>query len=283
MSDILVFNRQHLYQQRKRAKKNFHQHSFLFDWASAQIIDRLRDIKKDFPRAYGIGNRVAPGFWRDLAALKNIDELYTCGLTGGSVSADSEFLPFRENSADLVVSILDFHNVNDLPGTLHQIRKILRPDGLFIGCMFGGETLFELRETLMNAEINLANGASPRVAPFADKPQAGALLQRAGFALPVVDSEILRVSYQSLFNLMADLRGMGESNILHERRKNFTPSSLFLSAAEYYQSHFPDKEDAARITASFEVIFMIGWAPHDSQQKPLRRGSAEHSLAEFLK
>ena len=282
MSDILIFNRRHLQQQRERAAENFSKHSFLFDWAADQIIDRLRDIKKDFSTVYSIGNRVPEAFWHELTNLKKIDKLTICDLTNAPVIADSEFLPFAENSADLVLSILDFHSVNDLPGTLSQIKKILKPDGLFIGCILGGETLFELRESLMNAEINLSGGASPRVAPFADKLQAGALMQRAGFALPVIDSEILRVSYQNLFNLMGDLRGMGESNTLAARQKNFTSSRLFFTANQYYETNFPDKEDTARITASFEIIFMLGWSPHESQQKPLRRGSAEHSLAEFL-
>jgi len=152
---------------------------------------------------------------------------------------------------------------------------------LFIGCMLGGETLYELRETLMQTDIEMSSGASPRVAPFADTQTAGALLQRAGFSLPVVDSEIIRASYQTMFNLMADLRGMGESNILSSRKKTFTSSGFFARAAEYYQRNFAEPDN--RVTASFEIIFMIGWAPHESQQKPLRRGSAEHSLSEFLK
>lgn len=283
MSDIFIFNRQHLRQQRRRAAENFSRHSFLFDWAAEQILDRLRDIKKDFPVGYGIGNRAPATFWQQLKTLKQIDALYVSDLIDSPIIADSELIPFAENSADLVVSVLDLHSVNDLPGTLAQIKKTLKPDGLFIGCMLGGETLFELRESLMNAEINLTGGASPRVSPFADKPQAGALMQRAGFSLPVIDSEILRVSYQTLFNLMSDLRGMGESNTLHARRKNFTSSKIFMAAADYYKSHFSDREDPDRITASFEIIFMLGWSPHESQQKPLRRGSAEHSLADFLK
>ena len=282
MSDIFIFNRHHLRQQRKRAAKNFSKHSFLFDWAADQTLDRLRDIKKDFAVAYGIGNRVTETFWDKLKTLKNIDQLTVCDFNSGAVIADSELIPFAESCADLIISVLDLHTVNDLPGTLSQIKKSLKPDGLFIGCILGGETLYELRESLMNAEISLSGGASPRVAPFADKPQTGALMQRAGFALPVIDSEILRVSYQSLFNLMGDLRGMGESNALTARQKTFTSSRLFLTADEYYKNHFPDKEDSARITASFEIIFMLGWSPHESQQKPLRRGSAEHSLAEFL-
>lgn len=280
MSDISVFNREHLRRQRLRALDSAPSHLFLFDWSAEQILDRLQDIKKTFPIAIGIGNRVPETFWQELKSAKQIENLYVCDIAKAGIIADSEFLPFHENSADLVISILDLHSVNDLPGTLVQIKRLLKPDGLFIGCLLGGETLYELRESLMQTEMTLSSGASPRVAPFADTKQMGELLQRAGFALPVVDSEIIRVSYQTMFNLMADLRGMGEANTLVARTKNFTPPGFFTKAAEYYQRSFA--EDDTRVTASFEVIFLIGWAPHDSQQKPARRGSATHSLTEFL-
>lgn len=281
MSNIIIFNRQHLRQQRRRAVENFNSHSFLFDWACEQVIDRLQDIKKTFPIAYGIGNRTSPTFWEKLRRDKSIETLWTCDLTDADIVADSEILPFKPQSADLIVSVLELHTVNDLPGTLTQIKSALKPDGMFIGCLLGGESLYELRETFLQTEMEISGGASPRIAPFADKQQIGALLQRAGFALPVVDSEIIRVSYQTMFNLMADLRGMGESNTLAQRRKNFTSPGFFARAAEYYQTHYAESDH--RVTASFEVIFMIGWAPHVSQQQPLRRGSADHSLAEFLK
>lgn len=281
MTEIAVFNRQHLRQQRLRASANFEPHSFLFDWAAEQVTDRLQDIKKSFPTAIGIGNRVPEQFWQNLKNLKQIESLVVCDLAKAEVIADSEILPFKEGCADLVVSVLDLHSVNDLPGSLAQIKKILKPDGLFIGCLLGGETLYELRESLMQTDLEISAGASPRVAPFADTQSMGALLQRAGFSLPVVDSEIVRVSYQTMFNLMADLRGMGESHVSTSRRKTFTSSAFFARAAEYYQTHF--MEDGDRVTASFEVIFLLGWSPHESQQKPLRRGSAEHSLTDFLK
>ncbi len=280
MSDITVFNREHLRQQRARARKNFSAHSFLYDWAGKQVLDRLRDIKKDFPLAICLGNRLPADFCQELQSLKKIDFLAVSDLAQGDIIADSELPPFKANSADLVVSILDLHTVNDLPGTLAQIKTILKPDGLFIGCLLGGETLYELRDALMQTEVAMTSGASPRVAPFADTREMGALLQRAGFALPVVDSEIIRVSYLTMFNLMADLRGMGEANVLAARRKTFTAPGFFARAAEYYQNNY--REDDARVTASFEVIFLIGWSPHASQPQPLRRGSARHSMAEFL-
>ena len=277
MSDIKIFNRQHVRQQRLRANTKFADHAFLFDWCEKQILDRLQDIKKDFPVAVHIGDRTSHDFLNELKKNKNIESLKVEDF----IDTDSEVLPCEPQSADLITSILDLHTVNDLPGALVQIKNILKPDGLFIGCLLGGETLYELRETLMQTEMAISSGASPRVAPFADTAQMGALLQRAGFALPVVDSEIIRVSYANMFNLMGDLRGMGESNTLATRQKTFTSSRFFAKAATYYQEHFAEPD--GRVTASFEVIFLIGWSPHASQQQPLRRGSAEHSLAEFLK
>jgi SAM-dependent methyltransferase len=279
MSDINVFNRQHVRQHRRRAQTNFFKHSFLFDWCEQQVLDRLQDIAKKFPTAFIIGSRLNPAFIDGLKTAKNIGNLTTHDFIDDN--SVSEMLPIEPQSADLIISVLDLHTVNDLPGALLQIKSALKPDGLFMGCMLGGETLYELRDTLMQTEIQMLSGASPRVAPFADKQQMGALLQRAGFALPVIDSEIIRVSYTSMFNLMADLRGMGESNALNSRRKQFTGSGFFAEAASYYQNNFAEPD--GRVTASFEMIFLIGWSPHDSQQKPLRRGSADHSLAEFLK
>jgi NADH dehydrogenase [ubiquinone] 1 alpha subcomplex assembly factor 5 len=196
------------------------------------------------------------------------------------VAADEDFFPFAPCSLNLVVSALNLHTVNDLPGALLQINKSLKPDGLFIAAIMGGETLFELRRCLEEAELELTGGVSPRVAPFADKPQMGDLLQRAGFSLPVVDSDIVTVSYNSIFSLMRDLRRMGEGNATVGRHKTFTPRSLFLRAGEIYAEKFADPD--GRIRASFEIIFLIGWAPHTSQQKPLRPGSAKTRLAEFL-
>ena len=282
MSSAYIFNRRHLRQQRARHAAEFKNHGFLFDWAAEQLLERLQDIARDFKTCIILGSRLPENFAGDLKKLKNIETVFVADIFNGDVIADHETLPFAATSADLIISVLDLHTINDLPGSLTQIRHILKPDGLFLGCILGGETLYELRETFLQTEIEYHGGASLRVAPFADKPQLGNLMQRAGFALPVIDSDILRVSYQTMFNLMGDLRGMGESNMLAARQKHFTPPSFFAHAAEYYQTHFKDAEDAARITASFEVIFLSGWSPHESQQKPLRPGSAERNLAEIL-
>ncbi|MBX2835008.1 MAG: methyltransferase domain-containing protein [Micavibrio sp.] len=273
-NDIEVFDRTLLRQRRQRVAQNFTNHDFLFKWGREQLIERLSEIKRDFPKAIQLGARGG-----------KISEHFILGDSSNTFSpdfiTDEEFLALKEGSLDLVISNLSLHNVNDLPGTLTQIRRALKPDGLFLASIFGGETLFELRDALARSEIELKGGLSPRIFPFADKQQIGALLQRAGFALPVVDSDILRVSYPHMFKLMHDLRGMGESNIIAARDKAFVGRTLFMRAAQLYSENH--NEGDGRITASFEVIFMLGWAPHESQQKPLKPGSADVHLSEVLK
>ncbi len=276
-NDIIVFDRAQVRRNRERAAKNFKDHSFLFDWAGVQLADRLNDVKREFPKALEIGAR---------GSLKNtkpnsVGEIMTLDCFGApDIHADSEFFPLEPGSLDLVLSNLDLHTINDLPGALVQIRRSLKPDGLFLGAMLGGETLFEIRECMAAAEVNIKGGMSPRIAPFADKPQMGDLLQRAGFSLPVVDSEIVRVSYDNMFKLFADLRGMGEGNALAHRGKTNPGKVLFMETARLYHEKFAGAD--GRITASFEVIFLIGWAPHESQQKPLKPGSATIRLADAL-
>lgn len=251
---IAVFDREILKRRLKRSASDFAQHDFLHQWTKKQTDERLRDIKRTFKAEH----HIKPEHF------------------------DTEFeaLNLEPDSLDLITSTLNLHSVNDLPGVLTQIKAALKADGLFLASMFGGETLYELRESLMHAELELKGGVSPRVFPFADKQQVGALLQRAGFALPVVDSEILTVTYDNMFKLMHDLRGMGESNIISERSRVNPGKAFFMRAAEYYAENFA--EDDGRLPASFEIIFMIGWAPHESQQKPLKPGSAENRLADAL-
>jgi SAM-dependent methyltransferase len=197
-----------------------------------------------------------------------------------AVAGDEERLPFAENRFDLVLSCLSLHWVNDLPGALIQIRRALKPDGLFLAAMFGGETGRELRQALAEAEIAVEGGLSPRVSPFAEVRDLGGLLQRAGFALPVVDSDHLTVSYANPLRLMADLRGMGESNAAVERRKQVTRRATLIAAVERYAELFGDSE--GRVPATFQVLYLTAWSPHPSQQKPLRPGSAETRLADAL-
>jgi SAM-dependent methyltransferase len=191
-----------------------------------------------------------------------------------------ETLPFRDGAFDLIASALSLQLVNDLPGALIQIRRALRPDGLFLGAVLGGATLQELREAFLQAELELEGGISPRVAPMADIREFGGLLQRAGFALPVVDSDLLTVTYVSPLALMRDLRAMGAGNALSERRKTPLRRATLLRAAELYAERYPAA--GGRVRASFEIIHLSGWSPHEGQQKPLRPGSAKSRLADAL-
>lgn len=197
------------------------------------------------------------------------------------VAADEEALPFADGSLDLIVSALALQSVNDLPGALAQIRRALKPDGLFLAALLGGETLTELRQSFAAAEAEIDGGVSPRVAPFADLRDLGALLQRAGFALPVVDTDRVTVRYATAFDLMRDLRGMGATNALTERRRVPMKRATLLRMASIYAERFGDPD--GRLRASFDIVWLSGWAPHESQQQPLRPGSAKARLADALK
>ena len=275
---VEIFDRVILRKRRERvATAGLGDAGFLIDWTGEQIFDRLGDIKRDFSTGVQIGLRGSVDFSSCAQDFYRMD--MTSALTPDIV-ADEEFLPFADGSLDVVISHFALHSTNDLPGVLVQIRRALKPDGLFIAAMPGGETLRELRESLTQAEMTVSGGISPRVMPFADKPQMGDLLQRAGFALPVVDSDIVRVSYPDMFALMRDLRAMGENSIIHDRQTFMARRDMMMEAARYYAGHFSDGN--GKIEASFEIIFLIGWAPHESQQKPLKPGSAEVRLADVL-
>jgi len=199
---------------------------------------------------------------------------------GPRVIADEEALPFADGSLDLVVSALALQFLNDLPGALMQIRRALKPDGFFLAAMLGGETLVELRQAFAEAETLIEGGLSPRVAPFADVRQLGGLLQRAGFALPVADSDRLTVRYASPLALMQDLRRMGATNVLAERRTVPLRRETLARAVQVYADNYSGAD--GRVHATFEVIWLSGWAPHESQQQPLKPGSARHRLADAL-
>ncbi len=196
------------------------------------------------------------------------------------VVADEERLPFADASLDLVVSLLNLHWTNDLVGAMIQIRKALKPDGLFLGALFGGETLTELRQSLMQAEIDIHGGAGPRVSPFADAIDGAGLLQRAGFALPVADIDRVTVRYDHPIKLMADLRAMGETNVLVDRDRRPLTRAVLVRMSEIYAERFALHD--GRIPATFEIISLTGWAPHESQQQPLKPGSAKMRLADAL-
>jgi SAM-dependent methyltransferase len=243
------------------------------------LLDRVREDFEE--RLQAVTRRFA-----DVADIWTPCELLRLPLTDrfqsiARIDADaSEVLPLQPESLDLVVSALAFQFVNDLPGVLAQIRRALKPDGLLLAAMIGGDTLTELRQSFAAAEAECEGGVSPRVAPFADLRDIGALLQRAGLALPVTDVDRVVVRYDSAFALMADLRRMGATNILIERRRTPTRRATMLRMAQIYAERFADAD--GRIRATFDIVWLSGWAPHESQQKPLKPGSAKASLAEAV-
>lgn len=303
-SPSLIFERALIRRRLDRADKGGAE-DFLLRAAIDDLCERLSLIKRAFPAVVEIGS-ASPAFSARLAhegrlivrmaplaqlaaGAPQIDLSRDAGGKAEStfprpalaLVGDEEALPFADARFDLAVSALSLHTVNDLPGALIQIRRILKPDGLFLGCLLGGASLKELRSALGAAETELYGGISPRVAPFADVRDMGGLLQRAGLALPVADSESLTVRYRDIFALMADLRAMGATNALVARVRKPSSRKLFLRAAEIYAERFSDPD--GRVRATFELIFVSGWAPHESQQKPLRPGSATMRLEDALR
>lgn len=258
---------------------------FLLDHVAAEFPDRLAAVLRPFPRILDLGTP-GPALADALAGRSRevfvqaapLEASLAPGVLG--LVCDEEALPFAPESFDLVVSALALQGVNDLPGALIQIRRILRPDGLFLACLAGGQTLQELRLSFAAAEEEVSGGVSPRVAPFADLRDMGGLLQRAGFALPVTDVDVLTVRYAHLFALFRDLRAMGATNLLVARDRRPLKRAVLLRAAEIYQEQFADPD--GRVRATFEILWLSGWAPHDSQQKPLQPGSAKARLADAL-
>lgn len=261
---------------------------FLLERVADDFADRLMLVRRNFPLAASLGayHGLIAARLRNLPSIGCMIDVESspaalAQANGLRVVAEEEALPFAPGSLDLIVSGLSLQFVNDLPGTLLQINRALRPDGLFLGALLAGETLKELRQAWILAEDELSGGASPRVAPFADVRSLGGLLQRAGFALPVTDSDVIEVTYASPLNLMRELKAMGGSNPLVDRRRAPVTRNLLLRAAEIYQERFGLPN--GRIRATFEIVTLTGWAPHESQQKPLRPGSGKISLTDVLK
>lgn len=284
---MTVFDRRLIRARRDRAATNFAEFDFLFREVADRLADRLVDITRSFPVALDIGCHTGV-LGSALQGRGQIEALIQCDLSepmvrrsGGLGSvADEETLPFDEGCFDLVLSNLSLHWINDLPGALVQANRCLKPDGLFLAAMLGGDTLHELRDCLMAAELEIRDGASPRFSPFALVRDAGGLLQRAGFTLPVTDSDIITVTYENAFRLMRDLRGMGETNAALTRPRHFTQRNIFLRAAQLYEERYAGSD--GRIPATFEVIYLHGWSPHESQPQALRPGSAKTRLADAL-
>ena len=267
----ILFDRALLRARQERARRGAPV-TFLLDRVADDMEERLQAVMRNFSDAAEIWT---PG---ELLRKPLADRFQPIA----RIDVDrSEILPLQPESLDLIVSALSFQFVNDLPGVLAQIRRALKPDGLLLAAMIGGDTLTELRQSFAAAETECEGGVSPRVAPFADLRDVGSLLQRAGLALPVTDVDRIVVRYDSAFALMADLRRMGASNILVERRRTPTRRATMLRMAQVYGERFADAD--GRIRATFDIVWLSGWAPHESQQKPLRPGSARASLEEAVK
>ena len=286
MSAPLVFDRALLRTRRRRAVAGGAE-MFLLDRAADEMAERLAVVLRHFDLAVDLGT---PGdaLARSLAGSPKIGTLIAAepdphlrpARPGLAVAVDAEASPFAPGSLDLVVSALSLQAVNDLPGTLVQVRRALKPDGLFLAALLGGATLTELRQSFVEAETERDGGISPRVAPFADVRDMGSLLQRAGFALPVTDVDRFTVRYASPFALMADLRRMGATNPLVERRRVPLRRATLMRMADIYAARFSDPD--GRVRATFEFVWLSGWVPHESQQQPLKPGSAKTRLADAL-
>lgn len=284
MPSQTLFDRQLLRARRRRARA-LGPETFLLDRVAEELGERLSAVLRQFDRAVDLGTPT-DAVARVLAESGKIATLVRAAhdVRGAAprlrAVADEEVLPFADASLDLVVSALALQFVNDLPGTLIQIRRALKADGLLLAALVGGETLTELRQAFAAAESEVEGGVSPRVAPFADLRELGALLQRAGFALPVVDSDRLTVRYDNVSALMRDLRRMGASNIVSERRRTALRRATLMRMAEIYAERFADPD--GRLRATFEIVWLLGWAPHASQQQPLKPGAATRRLADAL-
>lgn len=247
---------------------------FLLDRVAEDMAERQQAVLREFSDGADLGT---PGGHVRAMLARNVGQLRAVALP----VSETEPLALTPASCDLVVSALALQFVNDLPGVLAQVCRALKPDGLFLAAMIGGETLTELRQSFAAAEAEMEGGVSPRVAPFVDLRDLGSLLQRAGFALPVTDVDRIVVRYDNAFALMHDLRRMGATNILNERRRAPSRRATFLKMAQIYAERFTDPD--GRIRATFDIVWMSGWAPHESQQKPLKPGSAKMSLADAVK
>ena len=258
-----LFDRHALTRHRARTEREA---LFLHEAAIDEVEDRLQLVKRSF---------------NSIGIVSPFADLWRAGFPEARIVPDSEILDLEPESCDLIVHSMSLHWANDPVGQLIQCRRALKPDGLFLGLMLGGRTLSELRAALSEAESRLTGGLSPRINPMAEIRDTGALLQRAGLNLPVVDSFDTTASYRDIWHLMRDLRAMGETNALSQRRRGFSRRGIFDLAQDIYGEHFTDP-NTNRLLATFETLCLTGWAPDDSQPKPLRPGSATARLAEAL-
>lgn len=283
-----IFDANLLRRRKERAAGSLAAHGFLYREAAERLADRLADVKRTFPLAAEIGGSTgafAEALAQGLGGVKTLVQVPLSPRLPADprqprVVADPQWLPFASARFDLVASVLGLHWIDDLPGTLIQIGRALKPDGLFLAMLPGGATLRELRESLLRAEADLEGSATQRIAPFVDVRDGAALLQRAGFSLPVADTETLTITYEDPFALLKDLRATGETNAMRDRSRRFLRRETLLRAMALYRERFSEPD--GRVRATFELVTLTGWAPHASQQKPLRPGSAKNRLADAL-
>lgn len=270
-----------LHRLRKRRATGFNEAAFLHQRVAADLADRLEAIPRRFERALVLGGR---GLFSSELEMRpelaaRIGHVIEADVAHSALTVDLERLPFGDQQFDLIVSPLALHWANDLPGALIQLRRALKPDGLLLASLFGGETLTELRFSLLQAESELTGGAAMRVSPFADLQDLAGLLQRAGFALPAADRDVVTVQYGEPMRLLADLRAMGETAAFAERGQRTLSRRILMRAFEIYRERYTH---AGGVRATFEILTATGWAPHESQQKPLKPGSATTRLADAL-
>lgn len=286
-----LFNRDLLVRRRDRAAQHFQEFAFLKARVSRDLVDRLDDTTRTFRSGLELGGHDGGVTWM-LEGSSKVRAMLVTDASPGMVAqaaarglnaepVDEEALPYAPASFDLVVSALSLHWVNDLPGTLVQVRRVLEPDGLFVGALPGAGTLGELRTCLVEAETEIMGGLSPRLSPLPALSDMAALMQRAGFALPVVDRDSVTVRYDSLFDLLADLKGMGERAAFAPGMGQPLPRRVLMRAAELYAQKFSDPD--GRVRATFEIIYLSGWSPAPNQPKPLKPGSATASLADAVR
>tara|TARA_Y100001970_G_C14259923_1_gene879520 strand:+ start:16930 stop:17784 length:855 start_codon:yes stop_codon:yes gene_type:complete len=281
-----MFDNNALNLHRQRATENYGSHSFLMQEIAKRLSQRIDDISRKFPKTLCF-------CWQEEILYKAINshsslgKIFSCSrsptlkkINAVQFAADTELVPLAPHSIDLAISLLGWHWINDLPGTFSQIRSALNPDGLLLGAMLGGETLRELKSVFVEAETEMEAGISPRVSSFVDVETLGSLLQRAGFALPVVDVDTITVTYTDMFKLMLDIRGMGEGNCMNERRKSFTRRTTLFRANELYRKYF--SSDSERIYATFQILYFTAWTPHRSQPQPSRPGTGRYPLEKAL-
>lgn len=285
-----IFDRQTVRQHRNRAAEFGQESSEIILSNNAQLLDRLLDVTRSFSSALHLGCRDG-SLARILKDNHNVETVVAADLANTyaraahgdgvtSLACDEEWIPFASDAFDLIIADQCLHWTNDLPGSLIQLRRCLRPDGLFLASVFGGATLSELRDCLMTAESKVRGGVTPRISPFVDVRDAGNLIQRAGLALPVADTDIFVREYEKLDDLFTDLRLMGETNAISERFKGLTTRNLFDSAEDIYRERYASSD--GKLRATFEIITLTGWAPAETQQKPLAPGSARERLADTL-